>query len=85
MSIGYAVQKGTLIYIYDHNGKQITSVSAPGRWPEDGLKGFSPNAINVQKGTLIYHYDETGHMIGRPLPAQQPTHANHQTKHLLSA
>ncbi|UJS23501.1 hypothetical protein [Thiothrix winogradskyi] len=80
MSIGNAIQKGTLIYIYDHNGRQITSVSAPGRWPEDGLKGFTANTVSIQKGSLIYHYDEMGHCVGRPRPAQAPLPATQQGK-----
>lgn len=70
MTIGHAEQKGTLIYIYDVDGRQTTSISAPGRWPDDGLKGFTAQSVHVQKGTLIYAYDETGHQVGRPLPVQ---------------
>ena len=84
MSIGHAVQKGSLIYIYDQQGKQVMSVSAPGRWPEDGLKSYTPAAVNVQKGTLIYRYDAAGHMVGRPFPAQQMT-TTHNPKHFASA
>ena len=84
MSIGHAVQKGSLIYIYDQHGKQITSVSAPGRWPEDGLKHHTATTISVQKGTLIYHYDEAGHMVGRPHPAQSAA-SHHHAPQLLSA
>jgi hypothetical protein len=65
MAIGHAVQHGTLVYVYDQNGKQITSISAPGRWPDDGLKGFTATAIHVRKGALIYAYDETGHLANR--------------------
>lgn len=65
MAIGHAVQRGTLVYVYDQNGRQITSISAPGRWPSDGLKGFTATAIHVQKGSLIYAYDETGHLANR--------------------
>ncbi|EIJ34186.1 hypothetical protein [Thiothrix nivea] len=71
MAIGNAVQKGTLIYVYDQDGRQVTSISAPGRFPEDGLKGYTPNSIHVQKGELIYAYDETGHQVGRPIPVQR--------------
>lgn len=63
MTIGHAVQRGTLIYVYDLQGKQITSISAPGRWPGDGLKSFDANTIHVQKGTLLYAYDEYGRQI----------------------
>lgn len=70
MAIGHAVQRGTLIYVYDQDGRQITSISAPGRWSNDGLKGYTSSTIHIQKGTLIYSYDETGHVIGRPFPLQ---------------
>lgn len=70
MTIGHAVQRGTLIYVYDQDGRQITSISAPGRFPDDGLKGYTTSSIHVQKGTLIYTYDEAGHQAGRPLPVQ---------------
>lgn len=70
MTIGHAVQEGTLIYVYDQDGRQITSISAPGRFPEDGLKGYTANSIHVRKGTLIYAYDESGHQVGRPIPIQ---------------
>lgn len=70
MAIGHAVQKGTLVYIYDADGRQITSLSAPGRWPDDGLKGFTQNAVHVQKGTLLYAYDECGHQLGMPVPVR---------------
>lgn len=70
MTIGHAVQRGTLIYVYDQDGRQVTSISAPGRFPDDGLKGYSSSSIHIQKGTLIYAYDEAGHQVGRPLPIQ---------------
>lgn len=70
MAIGHAVQKGTLIYIYGVDGRQTTSISAPGRWPEDGLKGFTPNAVHIQKGSLIYAYDESGRQSGMPVPVK---------------
>lgn len=63
MAIGNAVQRGTLIYVYDQHGNPITSISAPGRWPNDGLKGFDATSINIQKGTLLYTYDEMGHKV----------------------
>jgi hypothetical protein len=60
MAIGKAVQRGTLIYIYDQDGRAVTSVSAPSRWPTDGLKDYTSTNINVQKGTLLYSYDKNG-------------------------
>lgn len=77
MTIGYAEQRGTLIYIYDQDGKQITSVSAPGRWPGDGLKDYTASTIQVQKGTLMYTYDEQGHPAARPYVVRPQQHKGH--------
>ncbi len=65
MAIGKAIQKGTLIYIYDEKGRQQTSISAVGCDPDDGLQGYTPYAVNVRKGTLIYAYNEKGHLLSR--------------------
>ena len=63
MSIGYAKQKGTLVYIYDNSNKQITSVSVPGRYADDGLKGYDQKAVYVKQGNLLHVYDEVGHRM----------------------
>lgn len=60
MAIGNAVQKGSLVYIYDEKGKQLATVSA-GSGKDDGLKGYTSTTVNVRKGSLIYTYDEKGH------------------------
>lgn len=73
MTIGYAVQKGTLVYIYDLTGEPITSIAAPGRWPEDGLKGYTTTQVLIQKGTLIYAYNAKGQMVGAPTKAKAET------------
>jgi hypothetical protein len=64
MTIAKAVQRGTLIYIYDEAGAAVTSISAPGRWPSDGLKTYTPTTVSVQKGSLLYNYDKTGRQTG---------------------
>ena len=64
MAIGKAVQRGTLIYIYDQNGVAVTSISAPGRWPGDGLKTYDRDTVSVQKGSLLYSYDKYGKRMG---------------------
>jgi len=53
MAIGNAVQRGTVIYIYNDNNNLIGSVPA-GNGPNDGLKGYTPSRVNVQRGSLIY-------------------------------
>lgn len=64
MAIGKAVQRGTLIYIYDQNGAAVTSISAPARLPSDGLKAYDAQSVSVQKGTLLYRYDKQGRQTG---------------------
>lgn len=64
MAISKAVQRGTLIYIYDQNGEAVTSISAPGRLPTDGLKAYNEHSISVQKGALLYSYDKQGRQTG---------------------
>lgn len=64
MAISKAVQRGTLIYIYDQNGEAVTSISAPSRLPTDGLKAFNSQGISVQKGSLLYSYDKHGRQTG---------------------
>lgn len=59
MAIGNAVQKGSLVYIYDEKGKQLATVPA-GSGKDDGLKGYTSTTVNVRKGSLIYTYDEKG-------------------------
>lgn len=71
MTIGHAVQRGTLIYIYDAKGEPVTSISAPGRWATDGLKGYTASRILVQKGELIYSYDCQGHPVDKPVATKQ--------------
>ncbi len=69
MAIGYAEQRGTLIYVYDQAGHQITSISAVGRYSSDGLKAYTTDTVQVQKGRLLYLYDESGKQTGiKPSP-----------------
>lgn len=65
MAISKAIQKGTLIYIYDETGRQQTSISAVGCDPDDGLQGYMPDAVYVRKGRLMYAYNEKGHLVSR--------------------
>lgn len=65
MAIGKAIQKGTLIYIYDETGRQQTAISAAGCAPHDGLQDYTPDAVHVRKGALIYAYNEKGRLLSR--------------------
>ena len=71
MTVGNAVQRGTLVYIYDENFRQTTSVSSAGRFPSDGLVGYTAAAVHVRRGSLIYAYDEQGRILSK-VPVQQP-------------
>ena len=62
MSIGNAVEKGSLIYVYDEHGRQLFARSK-GSHPGDGLKGYTSNTVNIQNGSLIYTYDAKGRQI----------------------
>lgn len=73
MAIGKAIQKGTLIYIYNETGRQQTSISTVGCDPEDGLQGYTPDAVYVRKGTLVYAYNEKGYLVSRT-----PVHKTHR-------
>jgi hypothetical protein len=64
--ISNALQKGTLIYIYDHIGQPVTSIAIPQRYPEDGLIGFTQQNVFVRKGSLVYAYNESGRICSQP-------------------
>lgn len=63
MPIGNAVQKGSIVYIYDEKGRQLATVSA-GFQPGDGLKGYTGSTVNVRRGSIIYTYNEKGRQTG---------------------
>lgn len=62
MPIGNAVQRGSVIYIYDEKGRQLGAVSA-GNGLKDGLKGYTNSTVNVQRGSVIYTYNEKGRQL----------------------
>ena len=62
MAIGNAVQRGSLVYVYDEKGRQLSSIIA-GSGPKDGLTGYTSSTVNIRRGTLIYTYDEKGRQI----------------------
>lgn len=71
MAVGNAVQRGTLVYIYDENFRQTMSVSSAGRFQSDGLVGYTAAAVHVRRGSLVYAYDERGHILSKT-PIQHP-------------
>ena len=62
MTIGSAVQRGSVVYIYDEKGRRIASVLG-GTGPADGLQGYTNTTVNVRRGSTFYTYDQNGRRI----------------------
>lgn len=62
MAIGNAVERGSLVYIYDEKGHQTATVPK-GSGAADGLKGYISTTVNVRRGAIIYSYDAKGHQL----------------------
>ena len=69
MAIGSAVQRGSLIYVYDEKGNRLTSLLA-GKGPKEGLQGYTSSTVSVRRGSLIYTYDERGRRLSSTLAGQ---------------
>ena len=54
--IGYAIQKGNRVYVYDDKNNEITN-----RMGE--LLGFSSSSYVVKKDHQVNVYDEHGHIL----------------------
>ncbi len=63
MSIGNAVQRGSVVYVYDEKNRQIFTVSA-GNSSDRGLVGYTSGTVNVQRGRVIYTYNDKGRQVG---------------------
>ncbi len=61
MSIGSVVRRGSSVYIYDENGRQIGTIGVA---PNDTLKGYTSTTVSIQRGSMIYIYDEKGRQKG---------------------
>ena len=66
MAIGSAVQRGSLVYVYDKKGRRLTSLLA-GKGPKDELQGYTSSTVSVRRGSLIYTYDERGRRLSSTL------------------
>lgn len=62
MAIGSALERGSLIYVFDEHGMTLFS-KARGSGPNDGLLGFSGSTVTARYGSVIYTYDEHGMTI----------------------
>jgi hypothetical protein len=63
MSIANAVQRGSWVHVYNEKNQEIFAQSA-GNGPNDGLKGYTSNSVNIQRGGWIYTYNEKGSQTG---------------------
>lgn len=59
MAIGNAIQKGSIVYVYDEKGRQIFTKPA-GSGSSDGITGYTSGTVNIRRGSLIYTYNEKG-------------------------
>jgi hypothetical protein len=62
MPIATAVQRGSLVYVYDEKGRHMITIPA-GYKPEDGLTGYTSATVSVRRGGLVYTYNEKGRQI----------------------
>jgi hypothetical protein len=60
--IGSAIERGSLIVVFDQHGTTLFS-KANGSGPNDGLLGFTGSTVTVRFGSVIYTYDERGMTI----------------------
>ena len=54
--IGYAIQKGNRVYVYDDKNQEITNKSGE-------LLGFSSTSYVVKNGRQVLVYDEHGRIL----------------------
>ncbi len=66
MAIGSAVQRGSLVYVYDGRGHQLAMLQA-GNGAQDGLKGYTGETVSVRRGAYVYTYDEKGRQLSMTL------------------
>jgi hypothetical protein len=60
--IGSALERGSLIVVYDEKGMSLFS-KAKGSGPQDGLLGFTGSTVTVRLGLVIYTYGAHGQMV----------------------
>ena len=63
MAIANAIQRGSMVFVYDEkNHLMFTRCAATG--PGEGLMGYTGGTINLRKGRLNFTYDEKGQLVG---------------------
>ena len=59
MAIGSAIERGSLIYVFDERGSTLFA-KAKGAGPKDGLVGFTSSSVTIRFGGAIYTFGENG-------------------------
>jgi hypothetical protein len=62
MAIGSAIERGSLICVYDERGTTLFQ-KVRGSASTDGLLGFTNSTVTARYGSTIYTYDEHGMTI----------------------
>jgi hypothetical protein len=62
MAIGSAIERGSLIQVFDEYGRTLFS-KARGNGPHDGLLGFTSSTVTVRFGSVITTFDARGMTI----------------------
>jgi hypothetical protein len=62
MAIAYAVQRGTLIQVYDERGQTLFTRGV-GSGPNNGLKGYTNTTVTIQAGNVIQTIDDRGRTL----------------------
>lgn len=63
MPIANAIQRGSIVYVYNEKNQQIFAQHA-GNGPDDGLKGYTSQSVSIRRGRVIYTYNEKGSQTG---------------------
>ena len=62
MAIGSAIERGSVILVFDQGGQMLFS-KANGPGPHDGLLGFTSSTVTVRNGLSITTYAEDGQIL----------------------
>jgi hypothetical protein len=62
MAIGSAIERGSLIQVFDEHGMTLFS-KARGNGTNDGLIGFTGSTVTIRFGSVITTFDEHGMTI----------------------
>lgn len=62
MAIGNAVERGSMVYMYNEKGQFTATVSVGAPRPS-GLMGCTSSVVNIRRLDVIYSYNGRGQLI----------------------